>query len=33
VGRLAYFRVYSGPDQHGTTLSNSSKNKRERIGR
>ena len=33
VGRLAYFRVYSGKISTGTTVLNSSKNKRERIGR
>jgi elongation factor G len=33
VGRLAYFRVYSGTISTGTTVLNSSKNKRERIGR
>ena len=33
VGRLAYFRVYSGKISTGTNVLNSSKNKRERIGR
>ena len=33
VGRLAYIRVYSGEIEQGTTVSNSSKGKRERIGR
>jgi len=33
VGRLAYFRVYSGTISISTTVLNSSKNKRERIGR
>ena len=33
VGRLAYFRVYSGTIRTGTNLLNSSKGKRERIGR
>ena len=33
VGRLAYFRVYSGTLRQGQTLTNSSKGKRERIGR
>jgi elongation factor G len=33
VGRLAYFRVYSGKISTGTTVLNSSKGKRERIGR
>jgi elongation factor G len=33
VGRLAYFRVYSGKISTGTTVLNSTKNKRERIGR
>jgi elongation factor G len=33
VGRLAYFRVYSGKLTQGTTVNNSSKGKRERIGR
>jgi elongation factor G len=33
VGRLAYFRVYSGRISTGTNILNSSKNKRERIGR
>ncbi|MEP7359749.1 MAG: elongation factor G, partial [Anaerolineales bacterium] len=33
VGRLAYFRVYSGRISIGTNILNSSKNKRERIGR
>ena len=33
VGRLAYFRVYSGKISTSTTILNSSKNKRERIGR
>jgi elongation factor G len=33
VGRLAYFRVYSGTVQQGTTVHNSTKGKRERIGR
>ncbi|MCC7359330.1 MAG: elongation factor G [Anaerolineales bacterium] len=33
VGRLAYFRVYSGAISTGTTVLNSNKNKRERIGR
>ena len=33
VGRLAYFRVYSGKIRTGTNILNSTKNKRERIGR
>jgi elongation factor G len=33
VGRLAYFRVYSGKLTQGTTVNNSTKGKRERIGR
>jgi elongation factor G len=33
VGRLAYFRVYSGKISIGTNILNSNKNKRERIGR
>lgn len=33
VGRLAYFRVYSGKISTGTNVLNSTKNKRERIGR
>jgi len=33
VGRLAYFRVYSGTLSQGTTVHNSTKGKRERIGR
>ena len=33
VGKLAYFRVYSGVLHSGSTLLNSTKNKRERIGR
>jgi elongation factor G len=33
VGRLAYFRVYSGVIQQGSTITNSTKGKRERIGR
>jgi len=33
VGRLAYFRVYSGTLIQGTTVTNSTKGKRERIGR
>ncbi|MEW6181371.1 MAG: elongation factor G [Chloroflexota bacterium] len=33
VGRLAYFRVYSGKVTQGETVLNSSKNRRERIGR
>jgi elongation factor G len=33
VGRLAYFRVYSGKISTGTTILNSTKGKRERIGR
>jgi len=33
VGRLAYFRVYSGKITQGTTVNNSTKGKRERIGR
>ncbi len=33
VGRLAYFRVYSGRADAGTYVLNSSKGKRERIGR
>ena len=33
VGRLAYFRVYSGQVETGQTVVNSSKGKKERIGR
>lgn len=33
VGRLAYFRVYSGVITQGTMVNNSTKRKRERIGR
>ena len=33
VGRLAYFRTYSGVVSQGQTLTNSTKGKRERIGR
>ncbi|GAB4396975.1 MAG: elongation factor G [Anaerolineales bacterium] len=33
VGRLAYFRVYSGKITQGTIVFNSTKGKRERIGR
>jgi elongation factor G len=33
VGRLAYFRVYSGKVTTGSTILNASKGKRERIGR
>lgn len=33
VGRLAYFRVYSGKITQGTSVYNSTKEKRERIGR
>jgi elongation factor G len=33
VGRLSYFRVYSGTLTQGTTVTNSTKGKRERIGR
>jgi elongation factor G len=33
VGRLAYFRVYSGTLSQGEMVSNSTKDKRERIGR
>lgn len=33
VGRLAYFRVYSGKLTQGTMVYNSTKDKRERIGR
>lgn len=33
VGRLAYFRVYSGKVETGSTVFNSAKSKRERIGR
>lgn len=33
VGRLAYFRVYSGKITQGTMVYNSTKGKRERIGR
>jgi len=33
VGRLAYFRVYSGKISTGTTVLNANKGKRERIGR
>ncbi|GAB4493468.1 MAG: elongation factor G [Anaerolineales bacterium] len=33
VGRLAYFRVYSGVVTQGTMVNNSTKGKRERIGR
>ena len=33
VGRLAYFRVYSGKITQGSTVFNSTKGKRERVGR
>ena len=33
VGRLAYFRVYSGTINQGEMVTNSTKGKRERIGR
>ena len=33
VGRLAYFRVYSGILKSGTAVNNSTKNRKERIGR
>jgi len=33
VGRLAYFRVYSGKITQGTTVQNSTKDRKERIGR
>ena len=33
VGRLAYFRVYSGTLSQGQTVTNSTKGRRERIGR
>ncbi len=33
VGRLAYFRVYSGTLKAGSTILNSSKDRKERIGR
>jgi len=33
VGRLAYFRVYSGVLRSGDTVTNTTKNKKERIGR
>lgn len=33
VGRLAYFRVYSGVLESGSTVLNSTKDKKERIGR
>lgn len=33
VGRLAYFRVYSGKVTTGSTILNASKGKRERVGR
>lgn len=33
VGRLAYFRVYSGKVKRGSTVYNSSKETRERVGR
>jgi elongation factor G len=33
VGKLAFFRVYSGRLESGTTIYNSTKDKRERIGR
>lgn len=33
VGKLAYFRVYSGSIETGTTVDNPTKGKRERIGR
>lgn len=33
VGKLAYFRVYSGVVSTGSTLINSTKNRKERIGR
>ncbi len=33
VGRLAYFRVYSGTLEQGTMINNTTKGKRERIGR
>ena len=33
VGKLAYFRVYSGIMEQGTYILNSTKNKKERVGR
>lgn len=33
VGKLAFFRVYSGKVESGTTIYNSTKGKRERLGR
>jgi elongation factor G len=33
VGRLAYFRVYSGKLKQGSTVMNTSRGKRERVGR
>ncbi len=33
VGRLAYFRVYSGVVKAGSTVANASKGRRERVGR
>ncbi len=33
VGRLAYFRVYSGKITQGSMVYNSTKGKRERVGR
>ena len=33
MGRLAYFRVYSGTISQGNMVNNSTKGKRERIGR
>ena len=33
VGRLAYIRVYSGKITQGTTVQNSTKERKERIGR
>ncbi len=33
VGRLAYFRVYSGVLKSGSSVTNSTKNRKERIGR
>jgi len=33
MGRLAYIRIYSGKIKQGTTVQNSSKDKKERVGR